>query len=119
MIFYYDRISVKKGIHTITYEHNDSFINETISKRCDGCHVIFYNRRNFNNKEWTCDRCYKILLGAGFKPKNIYVIWWNNCKYRVLTTLKCGEAQRLMEKEKTQDSYGYINVDNSVKKLAN
>ena len=111
MIFYYDRISVKKGIDTITYEHNDSFI--------DGCHVIFYNRRNFNYKEWTCDRCYKILLGAGFKPKNIYVIWWNNCKYRVLTTLKCGEAQRLMEKEKTQDRYGYINVDNSVKKLAN
>ena len=31
MIFYYDRISVKKGIDTITYEHNDSFINETIS----------------------------------------------------------------------------------------
>ena len=119
MIFYYDRISVKKGIDTITYEHNDSFINETISKRCDGCHIIFYNRRNFNYKEWTCDRCYKILLGAGFKPKNIYVIWWNNCKYRVLTTLKCGEAQRLMEKEKTQDRYGYINVDNSVKKLAN
>ena len=119
MIFYYDRISVKKGIDTITYEHNDSFINETISKRCDGCHVIFYNRRNFNYKEWTCDRCYKILLGAGFKPKNIYVIWWNNCKYRVLTTLKYGEAQRLMEKEKTQDRYGYINVDNSVKKLAN
>ena len=48
MIFYYDRISVKEGIDTKTYEHNDNFINETLSKRCDCYHVIFYNRRNFN-----------------------------------------------------------------------
>ena len=112
MIFYYDRISVKEGIDTKTYEHNDRFINGTLSKRCDGCCVIFYNRRNFNYKERTCDRCYKILLGTDLEPKNIYVIWWNNCKYWVLTTLKSRQVQRLMEKEKTQDRYGYIDIDN-------
>ena len=112
MIFYYDRVSVKEGIDTKTYEHNDSFINGTLSKRYDGCCVIFYNRRNFNYKERTCDRCYKILLGTDLEPKNINVIWWNNCKYRVLTTLKSGQVQRLMEKEKTQDRYGYIDIDN-------
>ena len=46
MIFYYDRISVKEGFDTETYEHNDSFINETLSKRCNGCCVLFYNRTN-------------------------------------------------------------------------
>ena len=112
MTFCYDRISVKEGIDTKTYEHNDSFINETLSKRCDGCHVIFYNKINFNYKERTLDRCQKILLGPDFEPKNIYVIWWSNCKYTVLTTLKCGQAQRLMEKEKTQNRYGYIDIDN-------
>ena len=101
MIFYCDRISVKEGIETETYKHNDSFINETLSKRCNSCHVLFYNRTNFNYKEQTCDRCYKILLDTNFKPKNLCVIWWNNCKYRVLTTLKRGQAQKLMEKEKT------------------
>ena len=30
----------------------------------------------------------------------------------VLTTFRRGQAQRLMEKEKTRDRYGYINVDN-------
>ena len=88
MIFYYDRISVKEGIDTETYEQNDSFINETLSKRCNGCCVLFYNIMNFNYKERTCDRCYKILLDAEFEPKNICVIWWNNCKCRILTTLK-------------------------------
>ena len=87
MIFYSDRISVKEIIDIKTYEHNDSFINETLSQRCDGCCVIFYNRRNFNYKEQTCDRSYKILLNADFEPKNIYVIWCNNCEYRLLTTL--------------------------------
>ena len=47
----YDRISVKEQIDTETYEHNDSFINETLSKRCKGCCVLFYNRMNFNCKE--------------------------------------------------------------------
>ena len=108
----YDRISVKEQIDTETYEHNDSFINETLSKRCKGCCVLFYNRMNFNCKEQTCDRCYKILLDTDFKAKNICVTWWNNCKHRLLTNLKREQAQRLMKKEKTQDKYGYINVDN-------
>ena len=30
----------------------------------------------------------------------------------MLTTLKREQARRLMEKEMTQDKYGYINVDN-------
>ena len=112
MIFYYGRISVKEETDTETYEHNDNFINETLSKRCNGYCVLFYNRTNFNYKEWTHDICYKILLDTDFEPKNICVIWWNNCKSRILTTLKCEQAQRLMEKEKTQDKYGYINADN-------
>ena len=73
MIFYYDRISVKEGIDTKTYEHSDSFTNETLSKKCDDCRVTFYNRRNFICKERICYRCSKILLGTDFKPKNIYV----------------------------------------------
>ena len=55
MIFYCNRISVKEGIDTETYEHNDRFINEILSKRCNGCCVLFYNRTNFNYKEQTCD----------------------------------------------------------------
>ena len=100
MIFHYDIISVKEGIDTETYEHNDSFVNETLSKRCNGCCVLLYNRKNFNYKETAGDRCYKILLDTDFKHKNICVTWWNNCKYRILTTLKREQAQRLMEKER-------------------
>ena len=77
MIFYYDWISVKKGIDTETYEHRNDFINKSLSRTCD----IFY----------------KILLNTEFKPRNICIIWWNNCKYRVLTTLNHGQAQKLME----------------------
>ena len=29
----------------------------------------------------------------------------------MLTTLKCGQAQSLMEKEKPQDGYGFLTVD--------
>ena len=43
----------------------------------------------------TCDRCCKILLDTDFEPKNICVIW-NNCEYRILTTLKREQAQRLI-----------------------
>ena len=45
----------------------------------------------------------KMLLNTDFEHRNIYIIWWNNCKYRVLTTLNCGQAQMLMEKDKLKD----------------
>ena len=54
--------------------------------------VVYIFIINLNFKEWTCNRCYKILLDTDFKPKNICVIWWNNCKYRILTTLKHKQA---------------------------
>ena len=55
-----------------------------------------------------------MILGTSFEPKKIHVTWWNNCKYRVLTTLRRAQAQRLMEKIKTQDRYGYLDIDNLV-----
>ena len=58
------------------------------------------------------DKCYKILLNTAFEPRDMCIIWWNNCKYRFLTTLKCRQAQRLMEREKVQDRYGYIDIEN-------
>ena len=100
MTFYYDSTSVKEGIDTETYQHNDSFINKTLSKKYNGCCVLFYNRTNFNYKGWTCDRCYKFLLDTDFKPKNICIIWWNNCKHRMLTTLKHEQAQKFNGKRK-------------------
>ena len=114
MIFCYDRMLVKEGIDTETYEHHDDFINESLSKRCNGCCVLLYNKNNFKYKKRASDRYYKILLNTELKSRNICIIWWNNCKYRVLNTLKHGQAQRLMEKEKVQDRYGYIDIDNSV-----
>ena len=103
MIFYYDRISVNEGIDTEIYTHCNDFINESLSKRWNGCRVLLYNKNDFNYKERTCDRYYKILLNTEFEPRNICIICWNNYKYSVLTTLKRGQAQRLMEKEKVQD----------------
>ena len=103
MIFYYDRISVNEGIDTETYKHCNDFINESLSKRWNRCCVLLYNKNDFNYKERACDRCYKILLNTEFEPRNICIIFWNNCKYIVLTTLKRGQAQRLLEKEKVQD----------------
>ena len=40
------------------------------------------------------------------------IIWWNNCKYRVLNTLKHRQVKRLMEREKLQGRYGYIDIEN-------
>ena len=85
---YFDRISVKEGVDLESHKDYDKFIDVTLSKRCGGCRVIFYNKSNFNHQERTCDRCYKMLLGTSFGPKQIHVIWWNHCKYRVLTTLR-------------------------------
>ena len=110
MGFYIDRISVMEGSDTETYEDNHKFINESLSKGCNGCHVLFYIKKNFHYNELTCDRCYKILLNTVFECKNIYFIWWNNCKYRVSTSLECEQAQRLMKEGKTQDRYGYIDL---------
>ena len=111
MIFDYDRILVNEGIDIETYEHDDDLINESLSKRCNGFRLLLYNKNNFNYKERTCNRCYKILLNTGFQPRDMCIIWWNNCKYRVLTTLKCGQDQRLMERGKLQDGYGYIDIE--------
>ena len=57
-----------------------------------------------------------MLLGTSFEPKQIHVIWWNNCKYRVLTTLRRAQAQRLMEKIRYR--YGYADIDNLVNYLS-
>ena len=112
MVFYFDRISVKEGISLECYdEQHDKVLNETISKRCSGCRVVFYNSNNFKYKGRTCDRCYKMLFGTSFEPRQAHVIWWNNSKYRIMTTLKCCQAQRLMEKVKPQDRYGYVDID--------
>ena len=88
MVFCQDRISVKEGINLEAYEHRDDFIDECISKRCDGYRVLLHIKNNFNYKERICGRCYKILLNIEFKPRDILIIWLNNCKYRVLTNLK-------------------------------
>ena len=99
---YYNRISVSEGIDNETpWENHDNLINETVSRRCNGCCVLFFKDLNFNYRERVCNRCRKVLLGTDFETKKIYIIWWNSCKYRVLTSLKRGQAQRLMEKRKT------------------
>ena len=109
---YYDRISVSEGIDNETpWENHDNLINEAVSRRCNGCCVLFLKDLNFNYSERVCNRYHKVLLGTDFEPKKIYIIWWNNCKYRVLTTLKREQAQRLMEKENLQDRFGFLKVD--------
>ena len=113
-VFYFDRISVKEGVDLESHEDYDKFIDVTLSKRCSGWRVIFYNKSNFNNQERTCDRCHKMLLSTSFVPKQIHITWWNNCRCKVLTTLRHAQAQRLMEKIKTQDRYGYVDIDNLV-----
>ena len=50
MAFYYDKISVKERIDLETYEHRDEFIDECLSKRCDGCRVLLYIKYNFKNE---------------------------------------------------------------------
>ena len=85
---YYDRIAVSEGIDIETPQENyDDLINEAVSRSCNGCRVLFFKDLNFNYSERVCNRCHKVLLGTDFEPKKIYIIWWNNCKYRVLTTL--------------------------------
>ena len=87
MFLYYDRISVKEGIDLeCNEEHCMNFSDETISKRCTGFCRVFYNNINFKYQERICDRWYKMLLGTTFDTKKIIILWWNNCKYRVLTT---------------------------------
>ena len=113
-VFYFDRISVKEGVDLESHEDYDKFIDVTLSKRCSDCCVIFYNKSNFNHQERTCDRCYKMLLSTSFEPKQIHVIWWNKCKCGVLTNFRRAQAQRLMEKIKTQDRYRYVDIDNLV-----
>ena len=61
MFFYNDKISVKEGADLETYEHHDDFIDQCLSKRCDGCCILLYTKNNFNYKERICDRCYKIF----------------------------------------------------------
>ena len=71
MTFHYDRISVKEGIDTETYKsHLYNFINETFSKKCNACCVLFHNKSNFNYRERTCDKCHKILLNIEFESKH-------------------------------------------------
>ena len=111
MVFYFDRISVKEGVDLESHRNYHKFIDVNLSKRCSGCCVIFYNKSNFNHQEWTCDRFYKMLLGTSFEPRQIHVIWWSNSKYMIMTTLKCCQEQRLMEKVNPQNRYGYEDID--------
>ena len=60
------------------------------------------------------NKCYKILVNPEIEPRNICIIWRNNCKYRVLATLKRGQDQRLKGKVEVQNRYGYIDIDNLV-----
>ena len=59
-VFYFDRISVTEGVDLESHQDYDNFIDETLSKICSGCRVI-YNKSSFNHQERTCDRCYKML----------------------------------------------------------
>ena len=80
MVFYYDRISVKEGIYIERDEENyTNFPDETISKRCTGCRIVFFNSSNFKYQEQICDRCHKMLLGTTLDAKKIQAIWYNNC----------------------------------------
>ena len=110
MFFYNDKISAKEGADLETYEHHDDFIDQCLSKRCDGCCILLYTKNNFNYKERICDRCYKIFQNTEFEPGDIQVLWLNNCKYRVLTNLRRGQAQRPMEREKLTDRYCYKDI---------
>ena len=101
-----------EGIDSETYEHRDDFIYECLSKWCDNSRVLLYIKNNFNYKKGICDRCYKILLNTEFEPIDIRIIWLNNCKYRVLTNLRRGQVQRLMEREKITYRYSYIDISN-------
>ena len=75
---------IKEGIDIESYEHHDDIINESLSKRCNGCLVLLYNKNNFNYKESTCNKCHKILLNTEFEASDMCIIWRNNCKHRVL-----------------------------------
>ena len=48
MTFYYNRISAKEGIDAEIQNHLNRFIDESISKKCNDCCVLFYNKNNFN-----------------------------------------------------------------------
>ena len=78
MTFYYGRVWVKGGMDAETGDYLNTFIDESISKKCYGCCLLFYNKSNFNYREWTCNRCHKILLNTVFEPRYICIIWWNN-----------------------------------------
>ena len=68
---YYNRISVSEGIDNETpWENHDNLINETVSRRCNGCCVLFFKDLNFNYRERVCNRCHKVLLGTDFE--NLY-----------------------------------------------
>ena len=56
MTYYYGRVSVKEGIDAETDDPLDVFIDESISKKCYGCCLLFYNKNNFNYRERTCNR---------------------------------------------------------------
>ena len=49
-VFYFDRISVKEGVDLESHEDYDKFIDVTLSKKCSGCCVIFYNKSDFNHQ---------------------------------------------------------------------
>ena len=103
---------MREGIDNETpWENHDNPINEAVSRRCISCCVLFFKGLNFNYRERVCNRCHKVLLGTDFEPKKIYIISWDNCKYRVLTTLKREQAQRSIEKEKLQDRFGFLKAD--------
>ena len=89
-----------------------TFLMNVFQKAVMDVVYFFILKKNFNYKKRTCDRYHKILLKTEFEHRDMCIIWWNNCKYRVLNTLKHRQVKRLMEREKLQGRYGYIDIEN-------
>ena len=89
-----------------------TFLMNVFQKAVMDVVYFFILKKNFNYKKRSCDRYHKILLKTEFEHRDMCIIWWNNCKYRVLNTLKHRQVKRLMEREKLQGRYGYIDIEN-------
>ena len=72
---YYHRISVSEGIDIENpWENHDDLINEVVSRRCNGCRVLFFKDLN-STIEKGIDML-QSLLGTDFEPMilNLYNI---------------------------------------------
>ena len=114
MAFYYDKISVNEGIDTKTFEHHNDLLMKVFQKDVMAAVYFFIKKTILTIENELANKCHKILINPEIEPRNICIIWRNNCKYRVLTTLKRGQARRLKGKVEVQNRYGYIDIDNLV-----